>query len=142
VNVRVFEGKSKSAQGQKTRPEKIKRKRKLEKHGTDEFYVNKKLHFWVMTIDEFTSSLSHARPPEGLSNLLQAMWYDGKDDWDTAHNIAQDIPSPEGSWIHAYLHRREGDDSNAAYWYRRAGKPMPRTSLQEEWSSIVAWLLE
>ena len=94
-----------------------------------------------MTIEEFSSSLSQPRPPQGLSNLLQAMWYDGKDDWDTAHNIAQDIASAEGSWIHAYLHRREGDEGNAAYWYRRAGKPMPRISLQEEWNEIVIALL-
>jgi hypothetical protein len=115
---------------------------KPEKATTGKLRVAKKSHFWAMTLDEFTLSLSHSHPPEGLSNLLRAMWYDGKDDWATAHNIAQDIPSAEGSWIHAYLHRRKGDDGNAAYWYRRAGKPMPRTSLQEEWKSIVASLLK
>ena len=94
-----------------------------------------------MTLDEFTASLSQPRPPDGLSNLLQAMWYDGKDDWNAAHNIAQDITSPDGSWIHAYLHRREGDEGNAMYWYRRAGKPMPRMSLQNEWEQIVTALL-
>ena len=94
-----------------------------------------------MTLEEFTSSLSHARPPEGLSKLLQAMWHDGKNDWNSAHDIAQDIHSSEGSWIHAYLHRKEGDESNAAYWYRRAGKPLPRITLEEEWKQIVHGLL-
>ena len=55
--------------------------------------------------------------------------------------IAQDVSSAEGSWIHAYLHRKEGDDGNAAYWYRRAGKPVPRISLEEEWREIVNALL-
>ena len=95
-----------------------------------------------MTLNEFTSSLTQPEPPAGLSKLLQAMWYDGKNDWDAAHNIAQDISSSEGSWIHAYLHRREGDEGNAAYWYRRAGKPIPHSSLQDEWRNIVASLLE
>lgn len=94
-----------------------------------------------MTFNEFTLSLSQPQPPGDLSELLQALWYDGIDDWDTAHNIAQDIASPEGSWVHAYLHRKEGDEGNAAYWYRRAGKPMPRISLQEEWEQIVTELL-
>ena len=95
-----------------------------------------------MTLNQFTSSLSESEPPAGLSKLLQAMWYDGKNDWDTAHNIAQDISSSEGCWIHAYLHRREGDEGNAAYWYRRAGKPIPHIPLQDEWRNIVASLLE
>jgi hypothetical protein len=95
-----------------------------------------------MTFDAFISSLSQEHPPAGLSRLLQALWHDGKDDWETAHNIAQDIVSPEGSWIHAYLHRKEGDEGNAGYWYRRAGKPEPRISLEEEWKRIAATLLQ
>jgi hypothetical protein len=95
-----------------------------------------------MTFDEFRSSLSQHQPPEGVSALLQALWYDGKNDWERAHNIAQDIITPDGSWIHAYLHRKEGDDSNAAYWYRRAGKSMPRVSTTEEWASIARSLLQ
>lgn len=72
---------------------------------------------------------------------MKALWYDGKDDWEQAHNIAQDIRSTEGSWIHAYLHRKEGDEGNAAYWYHRANQPVCKTSLQEEWESIVEALL-
>lgn len=97
--------------------------------------------FAFMTLAEFKASLSQSDPPEGLSTLLQALWYEGKDDWEQAHNIAQDISSAEGSWIHAYLHRKEGDQGNAAYWYSRAGKPVPRLSLEHEWEQIVSALL-
>lgn len=95
-----------------------------------------------MTIEAFTSSLSQLRPPEGISKPLQALWYDGRSDWEAAHNIAQDIDSADGSWIHAYLHRKEGDQGNAAYWYRRAGKPVPDVSLTEEWKQIAKALLK
>jgi hypothetical protein len=74
--------------------------------------------------------------------LLLALWHDAKDDWDASHNIAQDIHSNDGSWIHAYLHRKEGDAGNAGYWYRKAGKPYPSASLEKEWESIVSVLLE
>ena len=94
-----------------------------------------------MTIAMFKESLKQPTPPEGISKLLQALWYDGKNDWETAHNIAQDISSAEGSWVHAYLHRREGDEGNAAYWYQRAGKPVPGMSLQQEWEQITTKLL-
>ena len=90
-----------------------------------------------MTFEEFRSSLSQQQVPEGLPTLLQALWYDGKNDWEKAHNIAQDISTSDGSWIHAYLHRKEGDLSNAGYWYKRAGKQLPRVSLEEEWARIV-----
>lgn len=85
--------------------------------------------------------MSHSAPPDGLTTLLRALWYDGKDDWETAHNIAQDIHSEDGSWIHAYLHRKEGDHSNASYWYRRAGRQVPRVTLSEEWENIAEELL-
>lgn len=94
-----------------------------------------------MTIEAFKSSLSGDHPPEGVPKLLQALWYDGKNDWAAAHNIAQDIETAEGSWIHAYLHRKEGDPGNASYWYHRAGKPMPDISLEEEWEQIAIALL-
>jgi hypothetical protein len=73
---------------------------------------------------------------------LEALWYDGKDNWDRAHEIAQDITTDDGSWIHAYLHRKEGDHGNAAYWYRRAGRSMPQVSLGEEWKQIAQALLQ
>lgn len=93
-----------------------------------------------MSLDEFKKSLTRETPPP-LSPLLLALWHDGKGDWEAAHQIAQDISSPEGSWIHAYLHRKEGDRSNAGYWYRQAHKSIPSHSLQQEWEEIVADLL-
>lgn len=95
-----------------------------------------------MTFQEFKTTLSSSKPSEDLPDLLKAMWYEGKNNWEAAHNIAQDISSKDGSWIHAYLHRKEGDQGNAAYWYHRAGKPIPRVSLQEEWEQIVTELLQ
>lgn len=94
-----------------------------------------------MTFTEFEDSLQLEQPPRELTEALRALWYAGKDDWDRSHDIAQDIHSDEGSWIHAYLHRWEGDDWNANYWYRRAGRSMPGTSLKEEWRDITEELL-
>ena len=94
-----------------------------------------------MTFSDFKKSLDADEPPAGLSAPLAALWHDGKGDWDRAHTVAQDITSPDGSWIHAYLHRKEGDESNAAYWYRRAGKPVARGTLDQEWTEIVTALL-
>lgn len=94
-----------------------------------------------MTFEEFQHSLQLDAPPTALSPLLQALWYEGKGDWEMAHNIAQDIHTNDGSWIHAYLHRVEGDNGNAAYWYHRANKKMPASSLKDEWRNIVRELL-
>ena len=94
-----------------------------------------------MTIAEFKKSLNESQPPDGVTDLLRAMWYDGKGDWETSHNIAQEIHSNEGSWVHAYLHRKEGDVGNAGYWYNRAGRKFPKHSLEEEWEEIVGVLL-
>jgi hypothetical protein len=94
-----------------------------------------------MEFENFKSSLTNSSVPAGLSNSLRALWYDGKGDWNEAHNIAQEIRTAEGSWIHAYLHRKEGDSGNAAYWYHRANQPVCKTSLQEEWEAIVKALL-
>ncbi|MBT1703155.1 hypothetical protein [Chryseosolibacter indicus] len=95
-----------------------------------------------MTYSEFTSSLKESMPPEGLSDVLKALWYDGKEDWNASHDIAQDIHTREGSLIHAYLHRKEGDLGNASYWYSRAGKPVCKISLQEEWEQLVKEFLK
>jgi hypothetical protein len=97
--------------------------------------------FFVMTFTEFESTLRNAAAPTGLSAILTALWYDGKDDWEGSHDIAQDIHSQDGSWVHAYLHRKEGDDSNAAYWYNKAGKPFQTVSLKEEWKQMVTEFL-
>lgn len=95
-----------------------------------------------MTLQEFNQSLTNISPPKELSDLLQAMWYDAKGDWENSHNIAQQIHSKEGSWIHAYLHRKEGDDGNASYWYAKAGKKFPPTSLQDEQEEITRSLID
>ncbi len=94
-----------------------------------------------MTISEFRDSLKQSAPPLSLSESLQALWHDAKGDWDTAHNVAQEINTREGSWIHAYLHRKEGDLGNASYWYNRANRPMSRKSLEDEWEEITKALL-
>ena len=94
-----------------------------------------------MTLTEFKTTLSASHPPAGLSDALVALWHDARGDWNKAHDTAQDIDAADGSWIHAYLHRKEGDAGNAAYWYRRAGKPVASGSLESEWEAIATALL-
>jgi hypothetical protein len=94
-----------------------------------------------MTLAELKATLSSTAPPSTLPRSIVALWHDAKGDWDAAHQVAQDIDDADGAWIHAYLHRKEGDTSNAAYWYRRAGKPVASTSLEAEWDQIAAALL-
>jgi hypothetical protein len=94
-----------------------------------------------MTFNEFRATLEQTSPPK-LSPVLVALWYDAKGNWDVAHETAQAVDDDTGAWVHAYLHRKEGDDSNAAYWYRRAGKPIAREPLAEEWTRIVTALLD
>jgi hypothetical protein len=89
-----------------------------------------------MSLDEFKSSL-HDKVPPKMSVYLESLWYDGKDDWSKSHTIIQDIEDKNAAWIHAYLHRKEGDISNADYWYNRAGKKRPAISLNEEWENLV-----
>ena len=80
---------------------------------------------------------SGAQPPQ-LSDPLRVLWLDAAGDWDGAHNIAQDMPDPDGARLHAYLHRKEGDLGNAAYWYRRVDEALPELSLDAEWRTLVA----
>ena len=94
-----------------------------------------------MDLAAFRRSLSEAAPPPGLGLALQALWWEGKGDWDAAHECAQAQEDEVGAWVHAYLHRKEGDPSNAGYWYRRAGRPRSALSLPEEWAEIAAALL-
>jgi hypothetical protein len=94
-----------------------------------------------MTLNEFMAIVSTATPPEGIGEALVALWHDARGDWDAAHRVAQDVPDPDGAWVHAYLHRKEGDAGNAAYWYRRAGKPVATSSLEEEWRQIAGAFL-
>ena len=94
-----------------------------------------------MNLQSFKLSLQSNEPPAHMNEHLKALWFGGKEDWNKSHNIAQDIMDDNGSWIHAWLHRKEGDLGNAAYWYRRARKPMPSYSLEKEWEEIVVELL-
>jgi hypothetical protein len=94
-----------------------------------------------MTLDDFKASLNDATPPAELPPLLLALWKDAKGDWDAAHGVAQDVDDEDGAWVHAYLHRKEGDAANAGYWYRRAGRPHSRASLSAEWDEITSALL-
>jgi hypothetical protein len=93
-----------------------------------------------MTIDEFKATLNAATPP-AAPPLMLALWHDARGDWEKAHALAQDVDDKDGAWVHAYLHRKEGDLGNAAYWYRRAGQPVASESLAAEWERITVMLL-
>jgi hypothetical protein len=88
----------------------------------------------------FRKSLDASAPPDGFGPLLNALWHEAKGDWSRAHEIVQDEEGVDAAWVHAYLHRKEGDLSNAGYWYRRAAKPVSKASLEDEWEAIVAAL--
>jgi hypothetical protein len=94
-----------------------------------------------MTLDEFRASLSRQTPPDGCSRALVALWHDARGDWEGAHRVAQDIDNEDGAWVHAYLHRKEGDSGNARHWYRRACRKFADDSLIDEWERIVSELL-
>src|SRR6266513_4228151 len=96
----------------------------------------------VVTFDAFRASArADAEPPAGLSCALTALWYDARSDWTRAHDCAQEDPGRDGAWVHAYLHRKEGDLANARGWYARAGRQMPEDSLLGEWEAITRELL-
>jgi len=95
-----------------------------------------------MTLQAFRDSLSGAAPPAGLSPALQALWQEARGDWPAAHALAQAQDDAEGAWVHAYLHRVEGDLANARYWYRRAGRTASDQPLPEEWAALASALLE
>ena len=78
---------------------------------------------------------------EGLKGVLLALWWEAKGDWKQAHEVAQEAQGADGAWVHAYLHRKEGDLSNAAYWYRRAGRRVATGDLRVEWEAMVSELL-
>ncbi|PWT75369.1 MAG: hypothetical protein C5B59_09090 [Bacteroidetes bacterium] len=90
-----------------------------------------------MNLTDFKESLKAEKPPAGISNYLEALWHDAKGNWNKSHNIVQDLHSSEAAWIHAYLHRKEGDISNADYWYSIARKKRPSATLEEEWKSLA-----
>jgi hypothetical protein len=89
-----------------------------------------------MTIVEFEAADSGE-----FDGALLALWWDAKGDWERAHEIAQEVEGADGAWVHAYLHRKEGDLGNAAYWYRRAGRAMASGDLRVEWEGIVGEML-
>ena len=95
-----------------------------------------------MTVEELRASVNESVPPANLSPLLQALWWEAKGSFDRAHEIAQDDPTSDGAWVHAYLHRKEGDGQNAGYWYRLARQPHRDVPFEEEWGRIAAALLE
>ena len=96
-----------------------------------------------MSLQELRDSIARdSAPPAAVSLPLQALWHDAKGDWDRAHEAAQNDHGCDGSWVHAYLHRKEGDLGNAGYWYARAGRPMPAKSvtLEAEWADLARGL--
>jgi hypothetical protein len=94
-----------------------------------------------MNFESFKKSIDDADAPNELSIYLLSMWHDAKGNWKKAHDIIQDEEDKIGSWVHAYLHRKEGDIWNADYWYRKAGRERPTVSLEEEWKNISMELI-
>ena len=94
-----------------------------------------------MTLDDFKASLAQASPPAGLNTPLQALWWAGKDDWDRAHRLVMEGDGADAAWVHAYLHRVEGDLPNAGYWYREAKRPPATNALDAEWAAITREML-
>ncbi len=94
-----------------------------------------------MDLQAFRNALATPQPPDGLSFALQALWWDAKGDWDKAHECAQARDDAAGMSVHAYLHRKEGDQDNAGYWYRRVRKPPATVTLEAEWEELARALL-
>ena len=94
-----------------------------------------------MTVEEFRASLKADAPPGGLSVPLEALWWDGRGEWARAHGLVDELETREGMAVHAYLHRKEGANSNADYWYRRAGRDFHRAELKDEWAALAEGLL-
>jgi hypothetical protein len=95
-----------------------------------------------MTPASFKRTIRDAVPPGDLSPALEGLWWAARGDWNRAHVLVQDDPSRDAAWVHAYLHRVEGDLGNAGYWYRKAGRPAASDPLEIEWEAIAAALLQ
>jgi hypothetical protein len=95
-----------------------------------------------MTLAEFRASLAQAAPPADLPPPLAALWWDAKGDWERGHNMIDDLSTPDAMAVHAYLHRKEGVEWNANYWYDRAGRKFHRPTLEAEWEALLEGLLE
>lgn len=94
-----------------------------------------------MTLSAFKQSLDSEFPPAGIPSQLASLWYDAKNNWQKAHDLADGPTDLLSARVHAYLHRKEGDTWNADYWYRRAGEKRPDMSLEEEWEMLVSRIL-
>jgi hypothetical protein len=94
-----------------------------------------------MTLDDLQHSLTDDRPPAQLSSEVRALWHDARGEWDAAHRAVQDLDTADAAWVHAYLHRKEGDVGNARYWYGRARRPACTGALDAEWQQIARALL-
>ena len=94
-----------------------------------------------MNFPSFKESLSGDTPPQDTSVYLKALWYDAKGNWDEAHKLIQDVNDRNAAWIHAYLHRKEGDINNAHYWYHNANKKPSSLTLEQEWEEIAVALI-
>lgn len=94
-----------------------------------------------MDFQTFKQSVNNTTPPPNISVYLLALWYDANNNWDKAHALVDSFNDAAACWIHAYLHRKEGDIENANYWYSKANKKKPDFSLEQEWEIIVKALL-
>ena len=95
-----------------------------------------------MTLEDFFHTLKYNLPSKDFTVELEALWWAKKGNWEKAHQLAQDANTPTGDWVHAYLHREEGDLGNASYWYSQANKPVSRKSLSDEWEEIVKNIID
>jgi hypothetical protein len=93
-----------------------------------------------MKVEQLRATMSLECPPAGLAAPMAALWWDGKGDWARAHGLVDELETPEGMAVHAYLHRKEGEAWNADYWYKRAGRQFYRAALNEEWEALVEGL--
>jgi hypothetical protein len=95
-----------------------------------------------LNLQTFKEAVAQPQPPAGLSAALQALWWDAKGDWNRAHERAQENDDKAGMRVHAYLHRKEGDQSNAEYWYRRCGIARSTSTPDEEWEELAREFLK
>ena len=94
-----------------------------------------------MNREDFKASLAQSEPPDSLSAPLLALWWDARQDWSRAHALVDELETTDGMAVHAYLHRKGGQASNANYWYERAGRKFNRPAVEEEWQALVEGLL-
>ena len=91
---------------------------------------------------QFNHTLDMAKPPENFHDVLKALWWERKDHWDIAHEIVKNLKDEDAAWVHAYLHRKEGDQYNSSFWYKKANRKFPDVELNEEFREITKLFLE